>query len=58
MEPLADPYNDRQVKTVPPPPSRPLSQRMMYPDASKKALSYTFRQADCPELGCGEKAPC
>ena len=35
MEPLADPYNDRVVKSVPIPPSRPLSQKLMYPDASK-----------------------
>lgn len=37
MEPLADPYNDRVVKSVPIPPSRPLSQKLMYPDASKES---------------------
>jgi serine/threonine-protein phosphatase 2B catalytic subunit len=32
MEALADPLNDRQVKTVKPPPHRPLNTNLMYPD--------------------------
>jgi serine/threonine-protein phosphatase 2B catalytic subunit len=35
MEPLNDPCNDRPVKTVKPPPHRPLSNALMYPDSSK-----------------------
>lgn len=30
MEPLADPYNDRQVPSVDPPPSLPLSDEVMW----------------------------
>lgn len=35
MEPLPDPYNDRVMKAVAIPPSRPLSAKLMYPDSSK-----------------------
>lgn len=31
MEPLSDPYNDRQIKTVKAPPHRPLESSLMYP---------------------------
>ncbi|EGR29243.1 ser thr protein phosphatase family protein, putative [Ichthyophthirius multifiliis] len=31
MEPLSDPVNDRSVKTVRPPPHKPLSQNLMWP---------------------------
>ena len=33
MEPLPDPYNDRVMKAVAIPPSRPLSAKLMYPDS-------------------------
>ena len=35
MEPLLDPCNDRVVKTLPPPPARPLSLDKLYPEDSK-----------------------
>jgi len=31
MEPLSDPCNDRQVKTVRPPPHKPLSKNLIWP---------------------------
>jgi len=50
MEPLADPYNDRVVKTVPIPPSRPLSQKLMYPDASKEKILDHLGKPTVPNL--------
>ena len=38
MEPLPDPYNDRVIKTVAIPPSRPLSTKLMYPDSCIDSL--------------------
>ena len=38
MEPLSDPLNDRVIKTVKPPPHRPLTAKLMYPDASKQFI--------------------
>ena len=35
MENLVDPLNDRMVKTVKPPPHRPLDPNLMYPDPGK-----------------------
>ncbi len=42
MEPLADPYKDRKITTVPIPPSRPLSAKIMYPDSSIIFSLLTF----------------
>ena len=50
MEPLADPYNDRVVKTVPIPPSRPLSQKLMYPDESKPSFNDPLGKPTIPNL--------
>ena len=36
MEPLLDPMNDRVIKSVQPPPHRPLTHKLMYPDDGKK----------------------
>lgn len=35
MEPLADPLNDRCIKSVPAPPSQPLSYEKMFPYLGK-----------------------
>lgn len=40
MDPLKDPSNDRQVKTLKPPPHRPLSRNLMFPDKLKSILKY------------------
>lgn len=34
MDPLVDPYNDRVVKNINPPPHKPLNPALMYPDPS------------------------
>ena len=43
MEALKDPCNDRVVKTLPAPPSKPLSEELLYPDGNKK-------KPDCDQL--------
>ena len=35
MDVLKDPANDRSVKTLKPPPHRPLSKNLMFPDKLK-----------------------
>lgn len=35
MDPLKDPANDRHVKTLKPPPHRPLMKSLMFPDKLK-----------------------
>jgi len=34
MEPLSDPDNDRAIKDIIPPPHRPLSTELLYPEKS------------------------
>jgi len=43
MESLKDPIGDRPVKDLPPPPSAPLSDKLLYPDGNKK-------KPDCDQL--------
>jgi serine/threonine-protein phosphatase 2B catalytic subunit len=52
MEPLSDPMNDRVVKSVPIPPHRPLTAKLMYPDSSKEALDhiYPLGKPDVPNV--------
>lgn len=45
MDTLQDPANDRQVKTLKPPPHRPLSKNLMFPDRLRSRLNYIHRQA-------------
>jgi len=40
MEPLADPFGDRVVNDYPPPPIKPLSEEIMFPNSGK----YSFFQ--------------
>jgi hypothetical protein len=40
MEPLLDPYNDRQIKSIKPPPARPLSHQLMYPYPGTFAYNF------------------
>jgi len=35
MEPLSDPLKDRQIKSVKPPPHRPLLTQLMFPERLK-----------------------
>ena len=36
MEVLNDPFGDRPVKSHPPPPSRPLDHKLLFPEALKQ----------------------
>ena len=38
METLIDPLNDRVIKTVKPPPHKPLDPKLMYPNPSKSPI--------------------
>ena len=40
MDPLKDPANDRAVKTLKPPPHKPLAKNLMFPDKLKSNLNY------------------
>lgn len=40
MEVLNDPLKDRVVKTVKPPPHRPLETKLMFPDKLKRNLRF------------------
>lgn len=42
MEPLTDPIKDRVVKTIKPPPHRPLTREQMFPEKLKCFLIYPF----------------
>lgn len=44
MEPLADPDNDRAMKDIVPPPHKPLSEELLYPNKSKSFLKSKFMQ--------------
>lgn len=35
MEPLADPFGDRVVNDIPPPPVYPLSEEILFPNSGK-----------------------
>ena len=39
MDPLKDPANDRAVKTLKPPPHKPLAKNLMFPDKLKSNLN-------------------
>lgn len=51
MEPLSDPYNDRVIKTVAIPPSRPLTTKLMYPDQCNPPSLFIYSKAkpDVPD---------
>ena len=56
MEALCDPLNDRFIKTLKPPPHKPLSSSVMYPDASNyehanTILKFSIDNANVPDLG-------
>lgn len=58
MEPLADPDNDRAMKDIVPPPHKPLSEELLYPNKSKSFLKSKFMQISiqCSKLGTIEDA--
>ena len=47
MDPLCDPMGDRVVKSVPPPPHKPMSEEVLYPYKGKfrAAKGVTWVQA-------------
>ena len=49
MELLPDPVNDRFVKSIPPPPNKPLPESLLYPH---KGISISF-QPQNPKLSLG-----
>ena len=46
MDLLKDPVNDRMVKTLKPPPHRPLSRNLMFPDKLKSKVYYNIDKPD------------
>jgi len=40
MEPLLDPDNDRVMKDIVPPPHKPISDEVLYPNKCKLYLKY------------------
>ena len=40
MEPLKDPVGDRMVKSVPPPPQKPLSDELLFPKGKSGTNSF------------------
>jgi serine/threonine-protein phosphatase 2B catalytic subunit len=54
MEPLADPVKDRVLKTVRPPPHRPLNRTLMFPEKLRSIFKIPYLkklliQADLPD---------
>lgn len=43
MDPLKDPANDRHVKTLKPPPHRPLMKSLMFPDKLKSIQKFDMK---------------
>ena len=50
MEPLSDPYNDRVIKKLRPPPHKPISQCLLYPDNSKYQIEDNLIRPPYPNL--------
>jgi hypothetical protein len=44
MEPLSDPDGDRAMKDIIPPPHKPITTDLLYPDKSKKTHSISYKQ--------------
>lgn len=54
METLNDPIGDRTVKTVKPPPHRPLAYNLMYPDPGNLSINHNlfkFSPPNCTRFG-------
>lgn len=58
MEPLADPKNDRQVKDVEPPPAKPLSLELLYPNGPDEAPDYKVLRDHLKKEGRIRKEDC
>jgi hypothetical protein len=41
MEPLLDPEGDRAMKEIVPPPHRPISEELLYPNKGKQTLQLS-----------------
>ena len=49
MQLLKDPYGDRQVKTLDPPPCVPLDNKILYPKSGKSYNDCVGGDADVPD---------
>lgn len=58
MEPLPDPKNDRQVKDVEPPPAKPLSFELLYPNGPDEAPDYKVLRDHLKREGRVRKEDC
>ncbi|ETW31254.1 hypothetical protein C923_02058 [Plasmodium falciparum UGT5.1] len=58
MEPLPDPKNDRQVKDVEPPPAKPLSLELLYPNGTEEPPDYKALRDHLKKEGRIRKEDC
>ncbi|SBT86996.1 serine/threonine protein phosphatase 2B catalytic subunit A, putative [Plasmodium malariae] len=58
MEPLPDPKNDRQVKEVEPPPAKPLSMELLYPNGPEEPPDYKALREHLKKEGRIRKEDC
>ncbi|CRG93088.1 serine/threonine protein phosphatase 2B catalytic subunit A, putative [Plasmodium gallinaceum] len=58
MEPLPDPKNDRQVKEVEPPPAKPLSLELLYPNGTDEPPDYKVLRDHLKKEGRIRKEDC
>ncbi|SCM23191.1 serine/threonine protein phosphatase 2B catalytic subunit A, putative [Plasmodium chabaudi chabaudi] len=58
MEPLPDPKNDRQIKDVVPPPSKPLSTELLYPNGTEEPPDYKILMEHLRKEGRVKKEDC
>jgi serine/threonine-protein phosphatase 2B catalytic subunit len=57
MDPLKDPKNDRKVKSVKPPPHKPLDTAMLFPgNKGKLKIIQEFPIGHCSSSTCTTKA--
>lgn len=60
MDPLPDPKNDRVVKDIAPPPSKPLSTKLLYPEGPnttpdwKRLKTHLFKEGRVTKEHCLE----
>lgn len=58
MEPLSDPLGDRVVKSLPPPPQRPLPHHLIFPHSTPKSPDWRTLQSHLHKEGRVTKAVC
>jgi serine/threonine-protein phosphatase 2B catalytic subunit len=57
MDTLPDPFNDRQIKSIPPPPHKPLEESLLYP-AEKHIPDWRVLKTHMQKEGPVSKAQC